>query len=295
MTATRSARAKQQRAELLRAHARRRRIRLAVGSVVGIVVLLGVVIAFGLASTTSRATAPSPAGQGLLAAVTGVPSSTLEAVSGGGTGQSIVGLSSTVAAGGKPRVLYIGAEYCPYCAAQRWPVVQALSRFGTWTGLTTTTSATDDVFPGTATFSFHGATYSSDYLQFEGVETQGNVRVGGSYPQLQSLTAEQRRILASYDAPPYFPASAAGGIPFVDYGGRYATSGSGYSPDVLAGKSASQVAEALKDPATSQAKAVLGTANRLTAALCQLTGGQPGKVCQAPQVMTLAKQLPRGR
>jgi hypothetical protein len=32
-------------------------------------------------------------------------------------------------------MLYIGAEYCPYCAAERWPLVMALSKFGTFSNL----------------------------------------------------------------------------------------------------------------------------------------------------------------
>ena len=32
---------------------------------------------------------------------------------------------------GSPELFYYGAEYCPYCAAERWSVVIALSRFGT--------------------------------------------------------------------------------------------------------------------------------------------------------------------
>ena len=32
---------------------------------------------------------------------------------------------------GKPEILYIGAEFCPYCAAERWAIAVALSRFGT--------------------------------------------------------------------------------------------------------------------------------------------------------------------
>ena len=36
---------------------------------------------------------------------------------------------------GLPRIFYAGAEYCPFCAAERWPLVVALSRFGTFTGL----------------------------------------------------------------------------------------------------------------------------------------------------------------
>ncbi len=27
--------------------------------------------------------------------------------------------------GGKPQIVYMGAEYCPYCAAERWAMVVA--------------------------------------------------------------------------------------------------------------------------------------------------------------------------
>ena len=280
---------------MARAHARRRRLRIAVSSIIGVVVLLAAAVALGASARNGAPAKTSAAGSPLLAKVTGVPTATTEEVGSGGTGQSLLGLNSTVIASGKPKVVYIGAEYCPFCAAERWPVVQALSRFGTWVGLKTSASATDDVFPGTATFSFQGATYTSRYLSFEGVETHGNVRVGGSYPLLQALTPEQRTMLETYNAPPYVPAKRAGGIPFVNYGGRFATAGADYDPEVLVGMTATQIADALSDPATSQAKAILGAANRLTAALCALTGGQPSEVCQAPAVTALAKQLPSGR
>src|SRR5438309_707950 len=42
---------------------------------------------------------------------------------------------------GKTEVLYIGAEYCPYCAAERWSLVVALSKFGSFSGLTYMQSA----------------------------------------------------------------------------------------------------------------------------------------------------------
>ena len=42
---------------------------------------------------------------------------------------------------GKPEVLYVGAEYCPFCAAERWPLMIALSRFGTFSGVGLTHSS----------------------------------------------------------------------------------------------------------------------------------------------------------
>ena len=42
---------------------------------------------------------------------------------------------------GKPEVLYVGAEFCPFCGAERWPLIVALSRFGHFTTLTNMQSA----------------------------------------------------------------------------------------------------------------------------------------------------------
>ena len=36
---------------------------------------------------------------------------------------------------GKPEVLFYGIEACPLCAAERWPLIVALSQFGRFTGL----------------------------------------------------------------------------------------------------------------------------------------------------------------
>ena len=41
-------------------------------------------------------------------------------------------------------MLYIGAEFCPICATQRWPMTVALSHFGTFSNLQQTHSAVSD-------------------------------------------------------------------------------------------------------------------------------------------------------
>ena len=33
---------------------------------------------------------------------------------------------------GKCLVFFMGAEFCPFCAAERWAIVGALDRFGKW-------------------------------------------------------------------------------------------------------------------------------------------------------------------
>jgi hypothetical protein len=43
-------------------------------------------------------------------------------------------------------VVFVGAEYCPYCASERWPLVMALSKFGTFfEGLRGSMSSTTDL------------------------------------------------------------------------------------------------------------------------------------------------------
>jgi hypothetical protein len=277
--------------------ARNRRLVVAGSAVTTVLVVLGVLVAVGLTRGTPTSSPAAgtggPAPAAVVGTVTTVPPSVLAAVGAGGTKQSLFALDGRpLRSGGKPLVLYVGAEYCPFCAAERWPVVVALSRFGTWSRLGATTSAADDVYPNTPTFSFHGASFASPYLTFEGVETQTNKRSGTGYESLDTLTPEQRRIFETYNAPPYVPASAAGSIPFIDLAGRYGVSGSGYDPAVLQGKTLEQIAEEVHAGTGPAGRAILGHANRITAAVCAVTGGRPADVCAAAPVAALTKDLP---
>jgi hypothetical protein len=231
----------------------------------------------------------------VIRALTNVPAAALDSV---GVGKGITP-PSAIAAGappvtsnGKPQILYVGAEYCPFCAAERWPMVIALSRFGTFSGLGLSTSSATDVFPSTPTVTFHGSSYTSDVIAFDGVETNTNqlAASGLSYEPLDTLTAQQQRLMQTFDAPPY--TSQAGVIPFSLFGNRYVVIGSSFAPDVLQGKTWQEIASASSDPSSPVAKQVLAAANVLTAAICDVTGGQPANVCTAPGVTSAAASLP---
>ncbi len=271
---------------------RRRRLLLAVGAVVLVVVIVGGLVAVRLVGGGKKtATGPSGAADaGLVTTLSSIPDSTFAAV---GTSEVKAAPSAITApaltAGGKPKVLYIGAEFCPYCAAERWPVTVALSRFGTFSNLGTTHSASEDVFPNTPTLSFHGATYTSQYLAFTGVETTTNEMVGNGYKPLDTPAAEDQKTFDTYNKPPYVDSD--GSIPFIDLGGKYVGSGATYSPDLLAGKTQTEIADALKDPSSPIAKAVDGSANVYTAAICKLTNNQPAKVCSTDAVTAAASKL----
>ncbi|MET9273456.1 DUF929 family protein [Kribbella sp. NPDC003557] len=271
---------------------RRRRLLLAVGAVVLVVVIVGGLVTIRLVGGGKKtATGPSgAAGSGLVTALSSIPDSAFAAVGSEDVKAAPSAITApALTAGGKPKVLYIGAEFCPYCAAERWPVTVALSRFGTFSNLGTTHSASEDVFPNTATLSFHGSTYTSQYLAFTGVETTTNEMVGNGYKPLDTPTAEDQKTFDTYNKPPYVESD--GSIPFIDLGGKFVNSGATYSPEVLAGKTQEQIADALKDPSTPIAKAVLASANVYTAAICKLTDNQPAKVCSTEPVTAAAAKL----
>jgi hypothetical protein len=269
---------------------------IAIGGVVAVVVVMVGVSAFLRDPAPSSPGNPSngPTEQ-VVAATTSVPTAALDAV-GAGEGITppfaIAANTAPVTSEGKPYVLYIGAEYCPFCASERWPLVVALSRFGTFSGLGLSSSSASDIFPSTPTFTFHGSTYTSDLISFAGVETSTNqlTASGDAYEPLEALTAEQQRLEQTFNAPPY--TSQAGTIPFLLIGNRFVVSGSSYQPDVLQGKTWQQIADALSDPTSPIAKQVLATANMLTASICELTGGEPANVCTAPGVTAAAAALP---
>jgi hypothetical protein len=186
----------------------------------------------------------------------------------------------------KPLLLYVGANFCSYCAAERWAIVSALSRFGSFSNLGLTSSTTDDTFPATPSFSFHGSSYTSPFIALQAVELSGNTRdVTGSYPKLDSVTKEQQNIAASLDRPPYAP--ERGSIPFIVIAGRFVLFSSQYQPGALAGLNASQVAKALSKPSSPPAQGILGAANWLTASLCEVTGGKPASACTPKAIKKL--------
>jgi hypothetical protein len=275
-------RAEQERAD------RRKRLGIVAAVLAGVLVVVGGIVAVSVTRDTGSAQQSGDLPASVLKATASVPASVLEQIGKG----SAVSLPEPAAGkplskDGKPQLLYVGAEYCPYCAAERWSMVVALSRFGTFSGLGATTSAAEDVFPNTPTFTFHGATYSSDYLDFVGKELNTNQREGNGYAPLDKLTAEQE---AEFDK----LTNGENSFPFIDFAGKYTIRGTQYDPKVLEGKSMQEIADALKDPKSPIAQAINGSANTITAAVCETTGGKPANVCDSSAISSLRGQLRAG-
>ncbi len=283
---------------------RRNGLLLAAGSIVAVmVVVAGLFVARGI--IRHNRTGPAAAagvGQGtgtavfkgiVVREVTTVPVRTLNAV-GPGSVQAVSGTINGVPGAplrkdGKPVVFYDGAEYCPYCATERWTMIVALSRFGTFRGLTPIKSSATDTPASIATWTFHGSKYTSRYLTFTAVEETGNVAdSSGAYPTIEVPTAAQKALIAKYDG----SGPTAGSIPFIDYGNKWIQVGDlpGFLPTDLEGQTWAQIASSLKNPASPTAQAVDGAANWTTAAICTLTNNQPSTAC-TPAVIALEARL----
>jgi thiol-disulfide isomerase/thioredoxin len=274
----------------------RRRFLIAGGAAVAVIVIVVVIIVVSVvnkpstSSTGGGSTASGGVNGQLLPAavaknVNSVPTSALDTV---GTG-SVLSFNSKpvtpitgtqLTASGKPEMLYIGAEFCPYCAAMRWSMAVALDRFGTLSALHGIHSSSTDTDPNTPTLTFYKSTYTSKYLTFTPVENETR-----THAPLQNTTSAQMAIWKKNEP------SGELGYPFIDFGNKFTITGPLYDPAVLAGKSWAQVAQALHDPSSPIAQGALGTANFITAAICKMTNDQPGNVCSAKGVTLAAAHL----
>ena len=281
--------------EAVRRAQQRNRILLTVGS---IAVVLAVVAAFvlvkvlgGNSSQTQQPVTGTLLPASVSRSVTGVPVSTLAAVGPGSVPEFLQSSHQPHAftpitgppllSNGKPEMLYIGAEFCPYCAGMRWAMAAALSRFGTLSPLRGIHSApSPEIYPDTATLTFYQGTYASKYLAFVPVEHQTV-----DHKPLQPLTRQQERIWRRYEPDPN-----TRGYPFTNIGNRYLATVL-LTPAAMAGKTWSQIASAMQDPSSLIARDVNGAANYFTAAICQVTGNRPASVCSAPFIKNLQGRL----
>jgi Domain of unknown function (DUF929) len=270
---------------------RRNRLLITGGSILLVLVVVAVFVVVKLSQGSSTPSSSSSGRTALPASVvsqvTNVPASTLDKVGKGAvpsfTSTPLSAVSgTTLTNAGKPEMLYIGAEFCPYCAAMRWSMAIALSRFGEFTTpLQGIHSSSTDTDPNTATLTFYKTGYASKYLKFTPVE---NLTV--SHALLQSPTSAQNALWAKYEPDPN-----TRGYPFIDFGNKLILKGPIYNPAVLAGKSWSQIAAVLHDPSSPITQNVVGAANYVTGAICKMTNNQPSDVCSSPAVTAVQGNL----
>lgn len=279
---------------------------------IGIVVVVVAALVIIKVTTSSTTTSPSSGFQATdattLAQLTKIPATVFDTV---GIKSPVAPVTPPIAIKGQPaltgatstgatlpEVFYLGAEYCPFCAAQRWPTIVALSRFGTWSGLGNMDSSTltGEGYPGTPSFTFVKASYTSKYLAFRGIEEFNNVFNSSLnfYSPLQKPTTSENALFKKYDTSKWIPgmnSTSNGSIPFESIGNKFLVSGASFTPATLAGLTRSQIAAGLSDPTSPVTDAIITSVNYQTAALCVLTNNQPGNVCNSAGVSTAKKAM----
>jgi hypothetical protein len=264
-------------------------------AVVAVVIVVFVVVKITgkspASSSANNHAAPidSPAPASLVAQVTSVPTRVATAVGLPSTGTvnppTYKKGEPSLAIDGKPGAVFVGAEFCPYCAAERWSMIMAFSKFGTFSNLSETTSSPWDVYPATPTFSFYKANYTSPYITFDFVEAESNdTGPNGGRGPLETPNTVESKAWSKYDSPE--------GFPFLDIGNKiFVTTGASYLPSTLGGMDQSDVASRLKNPKDPVTQAIVGTANYLTAGICSITGQKPASACSPSVIGKAAKAM----
>ena len=172
---------------------------------------------------------------------------------------------SPLTVNGKPLVVYIGADYCPYCSIQRWVLVLSLERFGNFTNLIYMASSQAE--GDYATFTFSNITYTSKYISFQAFENRDR-----NNQPLQTVPANYTSVWSQYGSE----------YPFANFGNRYIIPASLLLPNDMAGKSWADIlaSVAAGDSLGTQIKEAT---NVMTALVCKVTNNQPTSVCsQSP-------------
>jgi hypothetical protein len=300
--------------------ASRRRSRKTSYSAIGVVIIVAAVIIVIAVlphskTPTSSSNGVSTGQEPVLASlsqmvdpVTSIPLSVYNSVGvyGAPLPQTVTKGQPPLKSGALPRVVYVGAEYCPFCAMARWSMVAAFSRFGTFTDLKMTASANSD--GDIPTFSFLRSSYSSPYVVFSAYES-----LDRNQNALQTVPSDVNDLYTKYDgneqtevaAAPFNPGGI--GIPFLDFGNAAVSSGDpafldpvydaleGGGPASTTAAAAAIIAKSLHDPSTAEASAIgakylIALANYYSGAICSIDGGKPASVCDSSGVMAAIAQ-----
>jgi thiol-disulfide isomerase/thioredoxin len=179
---------------------------------------------------------------------------------------------------GKSLVFFMGAGFCPFCAAERWTIVNALSNFGKWEGLIETTSADhDEKYLNIPTISFADAKFESDYIEFVGRETADR-----NFEPLQELGEKDFEILDTFNPDQI--------IPFLLIDGQFMQVGSGYSPKFLEGMDHAKVKVELANAVSPVGKAIKTEIDIITALVCKSISGN-ANVCNSDNIKSISSMI----
>lgn len=284
----------------------RRRRRAIAGAAIGaVVVIAGGLVGARLAG--SSAPAKPATDMAAIRTLTSIPAAVFDAVGTGGEAPpfALAAGQPPLRRDGLPVVVYVGAEYCPYCAVLRYSLVAALSRFGTFSNLAESASGPNDGDISTVTFA--RARYRSPDVAFTGIETADRFgKVLTRPPAWVAALTQTYDGDASTGTPSRFAAGrwTQPGIPFLDVANHALLAGAPASLAAVVSSGAltnggpgfAAITRSLAHPRSATGQAIgatsfIATANYISAAVCRANGGRPTAVCASTGVRAAAQAL----
>ncbi|MCH1772234.1 MULTISPECIES: DUF929 family protein [Metallosphaera] len=177
---------------------------------------------------------------------------------------------------GKPVVIFVGAEWCPYCGAEMWSFIIALDRFGNVSGLRYMESSSTDIYPNVLTFTLENLSYKSQYISVLAYEFQDR-----NHQPLQGVPSNIYQLWQQL---------GNGSIPFIDVAGIYYQVGTTNNPALLQMKNWTYVLDQLHAENLISYQ-IFSSANLLTAEICLSDGNQPSHVCEQPAIVHYENEL----
>jgi hypothetical protein len=273
---------------------------VALGLIIVAICLLGTLVLVrdnSVPKSSSTVETFNPAPSSLIASMEAVPASVYDAVGVASPANPVTPpapaaapnapLWQATAGGGppKPVVFFYGAEFAPYAAAERWPLILALSRFGTFNQLGVMQSSSTTAFANLSTFTFWNVSYTSRWVVLQSVERYSSLNpTGARYLGLERPDARQSAAVAAFGA-------STTTFSLLDVANRYVAGGAAFTPGVLAGLSQDQIVADLATPASPLTQAVVAAANEITAAICSVDANRPGAVCDSRGVLAADEEM----
>ncbi|MGB9168189.1 MAG: DUF929 family protein [Nitrososphaeraceae archaeon] len=146
---------------------------------------------------------------------------------------------------GKKLIFFLGAGFCPYCAAERWAIVEGLRKFAEWKELIENHSAsTNEKFLNIATFDFSHFKYESSFVEFRGNEIADRDSKGK-----EILEKIDKEILETYN-PDHL-------IPFLLIDGQFMQFGTGINPESLEKLNHEEIRKMISDENSVVGKSII--------------------------------------
>jgi len=180
----------------------------------------------------------------------------------------------------KKMIFFLSAGFCPYCAVERWAIVEALKNFGDWEILTSDkSSSTKEKYVNIPTFDFSRSKFSSKHIEFYGREIADR-----SFNEMNLLSKQDEKILDMYNPDKI--------IPFLLIDGQFMQTGTKLDPRLFENQTSEKITKLIETDKENQiTKEIRDQSNIITALICKSIGEIPEAINEQQQITDIYKKI----